>query len=792
MSRNDDYFSEDSRIIASLGAGTYYVGVAASGNNSYDPTIPGSSYGGRTQGQYDLHLKFEPQVDEVDVIRDTDNVRVDVPGTQLDGDGDGKPGGVNNFWFQTRPLSRMINFTENGAAVTIGQTITIVGGNGVVRTYEFVPLGGTPRAGNLPVLFNPGTTGFPTPPSSLASALQSAVNARRNETGVSITTTGATVVFDGERSISASSNFRGGEVLGRTIFVDKTAGPLAEGSLERPFNNIANPAVANAFGAALPGDIVRIVGNGGADQDITTEADNFSYQIGISDTGGRTLEDGRTMEVPKGVTTMIDAGAAFKLRNARIGVGSSSVQLDRSGGALQVLGTPRLVQLSLRGQQVTTTVIGDENVGRNGFDDGKVIFTSTRDRAVDAIAAGINPAPSPGNWGGLVFRRDVDQAEGRRDLEDEGIFLQHVNHADIRYGGTSNLLIDSVQQTVNPIQIINLRPTISFNEISFSADAAISAAPNSFEETSFQAPQFQINGAFTADYSRIGPDIHNNELVQNSINGVFVRATTTPVAQAQQVTTAVHFDDTSVVHVIAENLLVAGNPGGSITDGFAPDLSSTSGRAISGGELQPADYQYRMTFVDDDGFESLSTLAADAFDISVTSPDSSIELIGLPVVGVSDYASRRLYRADMGAAGGLVFELVASLDASTQTFIDDGTTLGAVLDLAATGSRGRLDGSLLFDPGLVVKLQGSRIELGQGAQLLAEGTENNPVIFTSTLDDRFGAGGTFDTNNDNNLAVPAAVAARGDWSGLYAGPTSRISLDNAFIAYGGGISLCRR
>ncbi len=100
---------------------------------------------------------------------------------------------------------------------------------------------------------------------------------------------------------------------------------------------------------------------------------------------------------------------------------------------------------------------------------------------------------SPGNWGGLVFRRDVDQAEGRRDLEDEGIFLQHVNHADIRYGGTGNLLIDSVQQIVNPIQIVNLRPTITFNEISFSADAAISAFPNSFRETSFQSPEFQIN-----------------------------------------------------------------------------------------------------------------------------------------------------------------------------------------------------------------------------------------------------------------------------------------------------------
>ncbi|MFK8112598.1 MAG: PPC domain-containing protein, partial [Rubripirellula sp.] len=788
LTRNDDYFSEDSRIIASLDAGTYYVGVAASGNDQYNPIVPGTSYGGRTQGDYELHLKFEPQVDEVDVIRDEDNTRIDVPGTELDGDGDGSPGGVSNFWFQTRPLARTIEFTENGAAVSVGQTITILGGGGVSRTYEFVPLNGTAQPGNVAVFFNPGIAGFPTPPSSLASALQSAVNSRRNETGVSVSTAGAEVLFDGERSISVSSNFRGGIVHGRTIFVDKTAGPLADGSLDRPFNNIANPAVANAFGATLPGDIVRIVGNGGADQDIRTEADNFSYRIGVSETGGVSLEDGRTMEVPRGVTTMIDAGASFKLRNARIGVGSSSVQADRSGGALQVLGTPRLVQLSLRGEAVSTTILGDTNTDSTGFDDGRVIFTSSRDRGVDAIAAGNSPAASEGNWGGLVFRRDIDQAEGRRDLEDEGIFLQHVNHADIRYGGTSNLFVDSVQQTVNPVQIINLRPTVSFNEISFSADAAISAAPNSFEETSFQAPEFQLNGAFTADYSRIGPDIHNNVLFDNSINGLFVRSTTTSVDQAQRVITTVRFDDTSIVHAIAENLVVSGNPGGSITDGFSPDLSSTSGRSISGGRLSIGDYQYRMTFVDRDGFESLATTVDNAFDISVGTNESSVELIGLPIVGQSDYFARRIYRANTGSATP-IFELVATLDASSQSFIDDGGSLGGVLDLNATGTRGRLDGSLVFDPGLVVKLQGSRIELGQGTQLLAEGTVENPVVFSSTLDDRYGAGGTFDTNNDNRLVAPPAVPSRGNWAGFYAGPTSRISIDNGIIAYGGGISL---
>ncbi len=85
------------------------------------------------------------------------------------------------------------------------------------------------------------------------------------------------MVLTGERSVSVfQSTSAVRDALGRNIFVDKAAGPQADGSLDNPFNNIANSVVANAFGSTLPGDIVRIVGNGGSDNDITTEADNFS------------------------------------------------------------------------------------------------------------------------------------------------------------------------------------------------------------------------------------------------------------------------------------------------------------------------------------------------------------------------------------------------------------------------------------------------------------------------------------------------------------------------------------
>ena len=132
-----------------------------------------------------------------------------------------------------------------------------------------------------------------------------------------------------------------------------------------------------------------------------------------------------------------------------------------------------------------------------------------------------------------------------------------------------------------------MRPTISFNEILLSADSAISAAPNSFEETSYQAPQFQQGGSFTADYDRVGPDMYHNLLLNNSVNGVFIRVATTPVEAPKEFTVAARFDDSELVHYVAENLVIAGSPGGSIEDGVEPDMGLVSAERHSGGPLGP-------------------------------------------------------------------------------------------------------------------------------------------------------------------------------------------------------------
>ena len=158
---------------------------------------------------------------------------------------------------------------------------------------------------------------------------------------------------------------------------------------------------------------------------------------------------------------MVDAGTIFKLLKSNIQVGSSSVTIDRSGSALQILGhAAACVDL--------------------------YFVRRSNDRCRHQPR---QTTPDPGDWGGLIFQNDVDRAEGRFDYEQEGIFLNIVNQADIRYGG-GNVTLDSVQQVINPIHMIDARPTVSYNRSRFSADAAMSANPGQFRRDELQRAGF--------------------------------------------------------------------------------------------------------------------------------------------------------------------------------------------------------------------------------------------------------------------------------------------------------------
>ncbi|MCA9126859.1 MAG: pre-peptidase C-terminal domain-containing protein [Planctomycetales bacterium] len=640
IAANDDYFSSDSFLELDLAQGNYIVGVSASGNASYDPAIADSGIGGRSQGQYQLRMDFHPPANSV--LRDGDTA----VGTEFDGDADGVPGGVFDFWFR---------------------------------------------------------------PSNAAN----------------------------------------------TKFVDKASPAGGTGTIASPYKDIDD-----ALATATPGTVVRVLGNAGADGNFATLADNKAYEIGF-DNLGRPLPDGMTLDVPKGVTVMIDAGAILKLRRARVGVGSSSVSVDRSGGTLLVLGTPTL-----------QTDAGQVLVDANGEAlAGDVYFTSLNHAGLglNANTAVVGTVPSAGDWGGIDFRTRVDAANSSRlNLEAEGIFLNWISHADIRYGG-GQVVVDGLSQVVTPIQMIDARPAVINSSISRSADAAMSASPNSFLESNFHSPAEQRGTVFSVDYDRVGPELHGNRLTNNSINGLQVRVRTP--SELEKLTVAGRFDDTDIVHYIPENLEIQGTPGGAVQSVQAPSSTRTTLTAQAGGTLASGTYRYRFTALDSAGNES-----------PASEPSAALAKVGTGSIVLSNVATNvsRIYRSSSNGEGPYV--LVGQLPASVGTFIDNGSDLGTLLMDSLPAVKSRQDARLVIDAGTVIKSQGARIDVHMGAQLIAEGTDGNPVVFTSLNDNRYGAGGTFDTAN----RVGSQTAESGDWGGVYVGHTSKASFDYSVLAYGGG------
>ncbi|MEM8667655.1 MAG: GEVED domain-containing protein [Planctomycetota bacterium] len=620
IAANDDYFSNDSLIELELDPGNYVVGVSASGNTVYDPTISGTGIGGRTEGDYELRITFDA---------DGENVIVDTSQIALDGNADGKAGGEFNFWF------------------------------------------------------------IPADPI-------------------------------------------------HTLYVDKAYSGARSGTLgvaTNPYSNI-DDAIAEAQQqiSDQTGDLikkqVRVVGGG-------------VYEIGLDDRA-IALEDGATLDLPRGVQLVLDAGSTFMMRRSRIGVGSTTEADLRDGSetSIQVLGVPG----------------------------SPVNFTSQ------------SSTPRAGDWGGIHIRADIDSRDDSRvDLEEAAVFLNHIQYADIQYGGGA-VSVDGRQVVVSPIEMASARPTVINSRISNSADAAIAATPDSFEETRFDEQRFQLESPFTPDVHRIGPHIRGNEVVDNTINGLFVRIETQTGAPLEHLTVSARVDDTDIVHVLTENLQIAGSPGGPDGSISAPSIALVRGATTAAsGDVPFGLYRYRLTFVDANGYE---TSASEESVVVAPGPNGAIQLTGLPTVPSGEnLTGRRLYRATVDGNGvSGEFTQVARLNTNDTTFVD--TALEGTIPIVPENVLiGRLDPSLVIDPGAIFKMRGSRIDVSFGGHIYAEGTASEPVVITSLSDNRYGIGGTFDTSATDEQGI---TVSPGDWGGVSVAFGAGASFDHVTFSGGGG------
>ncbi len=157
VAQNDDYHSNDAFLELDLEAGTYYLGVSSVGNTNYNPNVANTGGEGRTDGPYQLKLDFQPAAAAAQLM--------DLTGTALDGDADGRPGGAFEFWFEGNTpattiyvdKARDLNGNQNEGSGTladpydtIDQALSVAGAQaagGQRRTVRIVGNGGAD--GNL-------------------------------------------------------------------------------------------------------------------------------------------------------------------------------------------------------------------------------------------------------------------------------------------------------------------------------------------------------------------------------------------------------------------------------------------------------------------------------------------------------------------------------------------------------------------------------------------------------------------------------------------------------------------
>ena len=758
VARNDDYYGTDSFVSMNLDAGTYYIVVTASGNDQFNPEILDSGLGGKTQGKYDLHLTFKP---------DAASSIMDLEGTALDGDGDGAPGGAYNFWFN------------------------VAGTGNTTRFVDKAPSWGANDA-NAASLLGSVDNPYKTISAAIAAAKAGDV-VRIVGNNFANDNLGRTIVAVDPSQITDQSSFTIADDVQSVVFeFNKIASkPLKNAAAIRvdlstatTVTNVAT-AIKNAIDSAVTAKGLKVVGQvSGSNVALigqtvyvdtnlsainTTLNDNIAYEIGTY--SGKTLADGASLDVPKGVTLMIDAGAVLKFYAANINVGSSAVATDRSGGALQVLGTP---------QQ-------------------SVYFTSYLDQSVGNDTNSLTTQGAAGDWGGLVFKNDIDLAQTlndptRRVVEKAGIFVNYVNHANISFGG-GKVTVNGTQNTYSPVHLTAARPTISYNTITRNADAAISADPNSFEESQFQSTSIVNGNTFLADYTRVGPSVHGNYVNQNSINGLFVRIRTQGGVPTDTLDVPARFDDTDITTVISESLVVSGTPGGELRDkGTCPFVLQNRNQIVavaaqSTAPVKPLINDGDLFFVSD-GYTTVGFRlnAQTNLTLGVRMGQGSTQgRVLVPFLAADDantIAQRILdainFAIDKSRNNLFHLNVTASLAGNVVTV--NGPT--ATFSGFKNEDIGRPAARLKIDPGIIVKTTGTRIDVEMGADLIAEGTSTHPIIFTSSFDDRYGAAGSFDVTNNGN----SRNAASADWSGISFAPTSSGSLDYTRVFYAGSSS----
>ncbi len=747
---NDDYWSEDSEITVDLPAGTYYIGVSASGNNSYDPMIEDSGLGGLSEGAYELRMSFKPS--SATTITDT-------TGIALDGDNDGIAGGAFDFWFESASFTDTVFVKKDGGTITPMVNNAISGtAKGAVTTIS-TALSGATSQGTEIIRILPSGDG------NLATTAD-------NQPYL--------IGFDDfGRELADGSSFQVPQDV--TVMID--SGSILKLRRARIGVGSSSPVVDFSGGSLQVLGTPLFVGANGSQATVTPVSGDVVF-TSLADTSIGGTQSGNVASPGDwgGIDFRSDVD---KVDESRIDYEAEGIFLNHvqygdfryGGGTILVEAKPEVISpIELSGTRATianSTFTSNADAAieasANTFEDDK--FTLFEGQATpDYTRVGpsvYNVLFEDNSINGMFIRSQTRDGNGVEKLSVQARFddldVVHVIAENLEIQGTPGGAI--VESTAPPTRIVRLTATaggtLPVGEYSYRLsyvtqngnESPVSNATGTVTTTAAngtiqleQLPAVPAGSDFVARRLYRSVDGGSYQLVA-TLNG-----------------SSTEFRDTGLA-------------AGAAIDVNRPNVDDVTLTATAGGELPAGEYEYKVSYVDANGNELAVSFATEAISVpGIDIDDNTIQLSNLPTSANPSVVARRVYRSFNGDA----FRMIALISDNTSTqFTDAGLVSGMTL---IENLRPRMDARLAIDPGVIVKLSGAVIEVEQGAQLLAEGTAGQQIVFTSLDDQRFGRGGTFSTNQANANTVFQA----GDWGGIYVGPGAQASLDHVRVTGAGG------
>ena len=272
----------------------------------------------------------------------------------------------------------------------------------------------------------------------------------------------------------------------------------------------ARSAFYAASQLAKNGPVVIVALPGTPQRDPLTGVVSQSTFVLQSPAGSDPVINNGSGSVPADTTLVFSPGSTLKLQNA-------SLFAQQQGSAIETLGGPN--------------------------PNDKVTFTSYSDSSVGGVSNGDpSSVPRGGDWGGVVFRSydeatnnrntsfPVDgvltNAQGGKAVSGADDVMSSLNGAVIKYGGgavpaTQGFRYDSVM-------LFNSRPSISNTTIEYTNQGSTTSGGT---QGGSQAAISADLDSFREDDTTRGPLIRRTSLIQNSINGIWVRPAQSGVVQ---------------------------------------------------------------------------------------------------------------------------------------------------------------------------------------------------------------------------------------------------------------------